>query len=96
MIRNIPNRVKTKDLLEQIQSLGFGESFDYYYMPLDLRAQQNKGYAFINSVDGKTAKEFRERVSGATFEGRHSDKLIDVCSADKQGLHSCTQRGGGG
>jgi RNA recognition motif-containing protein len=87
MLRNIPNRVKTKVVLEKVCSHGFGESFDFFYMPLDINSKQNKGYAFINFPDETVARKFYESVNNTSFEGRTSSKKIHVCTAAAQGLH---------
>jgi hypothetical protein len=85
MLRGIPNRLKVEVLLDRIYSTGFGESFDFFYMPLDTTGRQNKGYAFINFTDEKEAAEFLRRFNGMRFECRASTKEIQVCKADAQG-----------
>merc|ERR1719296_252256 len=35
MIRNIPNRYTQHDLIEELESLGFAETFDFLYAPTD-------------------------------------------------------------
>jgi hypothetical protein len=86
MLRNIPPRVRTEDLLERIRSLGFGQSFDFFYMPLDLKSKKNKGYAFINLTDENVAAEFLKHVNGTRFDDRLSSKEISVCKAAAQGI----------
>jgi hypothetical protein len=87
MLRNLPNRVRSDDVLAKISSLGFEDKFDFFYMPLELKSKQhNKGYAFINLLDEKIAAEFVNRVNDTGFEGRASSKKIHVCRADVQGL----------
>jgi hypothetical protein len=86
MLRNIPNRVKVEDIQDRISSLGFGDTFDFLYMPLDLQSKQNKGYAFINLVNESVAADFAERFNGTRFEGRLSTKEVLVCKATAQGV----------
>jgi hypothetical protein len=86
MLRNIPNRVKVEDIQDRISSLGFGDTFDFLYMPLDLQSKQNKGYAFVNLMNETVAADFQRRFSGVQFEGRLSTKEVLVCKAAAQGV----------
>jgi RNA recognition motif-containing protein len=86
MLRNIPNRVKVEDIQDRICALGFGDAFDFLYMPLDLQSKQNKGYAFVNLINEREAEAFAERFNGAKFEGRLSSKEVQVCKATAQGV----------
>jgi hypothetical protein len=86
MLRNIPNRVKVEAVQARMSALGFGESYDFLYMPLDLQSKQNKGYAFVNLINEEVAMEFVKRVNGTKFEGRLSSKEVHVCKAAAQGV----------
>jgi protein phosphatase 1 regulatory subunit 42 len=46
MVRNIPNRYTREGLLDDINE--FLGTFDFFYLPMDLSAHSNVGYAFIN------------------------------------------------
>lgn len=35
MIRNIPNRYTTEDVLAEIDNRGFYKSYNYFYLPID-------------------------------------------------------------
>ena len=35
MIRNIPNSYTQRELLKELESLGFAKAFDFLYMPVD-------------------------------------------------------------
>merc|ERR1711865_708565 len=48
MVRNIPNRYTREGLIEDLQE--FRGKFDFFYLPMDLSAHSNVGYAFINFV----------------------------------------------
>ena len=37
-------------LQQRMCDLGFGETYDFLYMPFDLQSEQNKGYAFVHAV----------------------------------------------
>jgi hypothetical protein len=69
-----------------IVSIGFEDSIDFLYMPLDMYGKQNKGYAFINFLDSDQGVEFARRIRGKQFEGRESSKKLQVCRAAAQGI----------
>jgi hypothetical protein len=89
MLRNIPNRMKVVDLQQRICDLGFGDTYDFLYVPFDLRSEQNKGYAFVNLVTQSVAMDFAKRFNGTKFDGfngRLSSKEVLVCNAAAQGV----------
>jgi RNA recognition motif-containing protein len=86
MIRNIQIGLMFVDIQKRLCDLGFAETFDFLYMPLDLQSKQNKGYAFVNLINESVATEFAKRFSGIKFEGRLSSKEVHVCKAAAQGL----------
>lgn len=48
MLRNVPLCYSQTLLLTEINRAGFGGSFDYFYIPIDSKKQQHRGFAFIN------------------------------------------------
>merc|ERR1719329_1251202 len=58
MIRNIPNVYSQRDLVAELEALGFcQESFDFLYLPVDNGTKSNVGYAFVNFVSEGFAKQ---------------------------------------
>merc|ERR1719277_2350412 len=68
MIRNIPNRYSQDELIDELEGLGFTDTFDFFYSPIDVGTMGNVGYAFVNFVDAGAAKRCREVLDGYSFE----------------------------
>lgn len=85
MLRNIPNKYCQKALLENINSRGFADSYDFFYMPIDFKNGCSMGYAFINFLDHQCASKFFDAYSGYMLPGK-SSKVCAVNWARVQGL----------
>jgi len=68
MIRNIPNRYSQDELIDELEGLGFSDTFDFFYAPIDVGTMGNVGYAFVNFVDAAAARRCHEVLDGFTFE----------------------------
>mmetsp|Transcript_72805 Transcript_72805/g.189543 ORF Transcript_72805/g.189543 Transcript_72805/m.189543 type:complete len:359 (+) Transcript_72805:102-1178(+) len=91
MVRNIPNRYTQRELIREIEVLGFGESFDFFYAPMDTGTMGNVGYAFVNFVDGTWAERCQQMLSGYTFKKHQKKtrtKVASVSVAHLQGLEA--------
>jgi len=86
MLRNIPNKYMQSTLLEEIDSQGFANKYDFFYLPMDVRNKTNVGYAFINFRAPEDLKGFCERFAGRQFEAHPSQKIATVSPAHVQGL----------
>mmetsp|Transcript_68178 Transcript_68178/g.160474 ORF Transcript_68178/g.160474 Transcript_68178/m.160474 type:complete len:230 (+) Transcript_68178:3-692(+) len=97
MIKNIPCRCSSADVLQAVESLGFAGAYDFFYLPMNRRHKQGLGYAFINFIDKGTAAAFKTAIEGYRFPGRRSPKQVQVAIAQLQGLEeakeyfSCTR-----
>lgn len=90
MIRNIPNRYNQRELIVELEALGFAGTFDFLYVPLDKGTMSNVGYAFVNFVDPVNAERCMEEFQGYRFK-RHrkvSGKIAAVSVAHIQGLEA--------
>ena len=85
MIKNIPCRCRTTEVLRAVDSLGFAGSYDFFYLPTNRRNRQGVGYAFINFIEVGTAARFKDAIWGYRFPGRKSTKKVEVAAAELQG-----------
>lgn len=90
MIRNIPNRYSQRDLIAELEDMGFGGKFNFLYIPLDKGTMANVGYAFVNFIDKEWAAGCMEAFQEHRFK-RHrktSGKIASVSAAHLQGLEA--------
>lgn len=86
MLRNIPNKFDTRSLIEQIHLMGFENTFDFFYLPIDFRNKCNVGYAFLNFRQHSRALEFKRTFSNYRLPAQNSHKICQVCWARVQGF----------
>jgi len=88
MIRNIPNRYTQRELILELEDMGFNGTFDFLYIPLDKGTMSNVGYAFVNFVEPEMAAACMKAFQNYRFK-RHrkiSGKIAAVSVAHIQGL----------
>lgn len=90
MIRNIPNRYTQKELIRELEALGFTGSFDFLYVPIDKITLCNVGYAFVNFVDSSWARRCVETFDNYQFKKYRKvrGKIATVSVAHIQGLEA--------
>lgn len=91
MIRNIPNRYNQRELIKELENLGFAETFDFFYAPIDTGTMGNVGYAFVNFIEQSWAERCCELMSGYTFKKHQHKMRVKVASvsvAHIQGLEA--------
>lgn len=86
MLRNIPNKYTQSTLLQEINEAGFANSYNFFYLPMDVKNGNNVGYAFINFETPEDAERFRKCFADHHFQRYHSRKIGIVCPAHVQGL----------
>jgi len=87
MLRNIPNKYCQKELLEDLELMGFhpARQIDFFYLPVDQETGANLGYAFVNLSSREYARAFLQ-LDGANFSRYATRKVINVGIATVQGL----------
>jgi len=90
MIRNIPNRYTQRELITELEDLGFAGSFNFLYLPLDKGTMANVGYAFVNFLESCWAERCMAVFHDYCFRRhrRHSRKVAAVSVAHIQGLEA--------
>eukprot|EP00427_Karlodinium_veneficum_P037063 CAMPEP_0169281612 /NCGR_PEP_ID=MMETSP1016-20121227/56365_1 /TAXON_ID=342587 /ORGANISM="Karlodinium micrum, Strain CCMP2283" /LENGTH=466 /DNA_ID=CAMNT_0009370279 /DNA_START=61 /DNA_END=1462 /DNA_ORIENTATION=+ len=90
MIRNIPNRYTQRELIVELEDLGFAGTFDFLYVPLDKGTMSNVGYAFVNFVQPEHAEKCIQAFQGYKFKKHRkvSGKIAAVSIAHIQGLEA--------
>eukprot|EP00811_Abedinium_folium_P037105 NODE_9751_length_1401_cov_17.595761.p1 GENE.NODE_9751_length_1401_cov_17.595761~~NODE_9751_length_1401_cov_17.595761.p1 ORF type:complete len:352 (+),score=20.98 NODE_9751_length_1401_cov_17.595761:98-1057(+) len=90
MIRNIPNRYTQRDLVTELDSLGFAGAFDFVYLPVDTGTMANVGYAFVNFVNADRAQCCSEALNNYRFcrYQKTPGKVARVSVAHIQGLEA--------
>eukprot|EP00448_Togula_jolla_P002755 CAMPEP_0170613030 /NCGR_PEP_ID=MMETSP0224-20130122/24049_1 /TAXON_ID=285029 /ORGANISM="Togula jolla, Strain CCCM 725" /LENGTH=272 /DNA_ID=CAMNT_0010938593 /DNA_START=116 /DNA_END=934 /DNA_ORIENTATION=+ len=86
MLRNIPNKYTQNLLLAEVESMGFGDSYNLFYLPMDVKNHLNVGYAFINFLCPSDMLRFTETFTDYTFQHHSSRKVGIVSPAHIQGL----------
>lgn len=90
MIRNMPNRYTQRELMAELEDLGFAGAFDFLYVPVDKGTMSNVGYAFVNFTEHTGAEKCIAAFQNYRFK-RHrkiSGKIAAVSVAHIQGLEA--------
>jgi len=90
MIRNLPNSYAQRDLVRELEALGFAGSFDFVYVPVDKATLRNVGHAFVNFVDSVWASKCMKAFDNYQFKSyrKARRKAAGVSIADIQGLEA--------
>jgi len=91
MIRNIPNHYTQLTMVRELEGLGFQDSYDFLYVPLDKGTNGSVGYCFVNFISPEWAQRCTQVFVGRPFERQRRDrrsKVAVVSIAHLQGLEA--------
>jgi len=91
MLRHIPCRYNQGDMLRELDQIGFVNSYDFFYLPMDMQNKTSVGYAFINFVTPSDAERFFAKMQEYRFQRHPSDKVAEPSWAHIQGLRNNVQ-----
>merc|ERR1711964_764300 len=72
-------------VLQWMNSMGFVNTYDFFYLPIDYKTRCNIGYAFINFINASKAEAFTQAFEGLMLS-QGSSKACKVSPARAQGL----------
>lgn len=75
MIKNIPNKYTIQLLAEEIDK-DHANSYDFLYLPCDIKNNCNVGYGFVNFLDLKGLQSFYARFQGKRWGKFKSEKVL--------------------
>ena len=96
MIRNLPIRITTEILEQQLEQMGLAGKYDLLHIPRDAHKPDcSLGYAFINLRDAAVASQVERAAKGLSWASfSNSEKVCEVEFARLGGL--TLERGDGG
>jgi hypothetical protein len=86
MLRHLPPSCTRDWLVQVLDSQGFGNCYDFVYLPVDFVKWQNFGYAFVNFVSPKEASRSWQHFHGFTTWPRD---IMSSSDSDKSETYIC-------
>jgi len=84
------NQYTQQQVMMELDALGFAESYDFFYAPMDKQTKCTVGYAFVNFLGPDTAARCMRVMPQHPFQrqGGHREKQARVSIAHLQGLEA--------
>lgn len=89
VLRNLPNQLTRKMLLDLLEDEGMGGSFDFVYLPVDFSSNTCLGHAFVNFVSASDAARCWQVFKGFKEWDAPVANVCDVQWSDpRQGIEA--------
>lgn len=90
MVRQIPRPLTQIMFLSEVNRRGFGGSYDFLYLPFDMKKGINVGYGFVSFLDTRSALKFRDAFDGSVLgmQTKPRGKTLRVHPAAVQGYEA--------
>ncbi|CAK0858463.1 unnamed protein product [Prorocentrum cordatum] len=84
---NLPRSLNRDEVMRWLTSSGYGDSYDFLYVPRCLKTNRNKGYMFINFMQEETARQFTAQFDSVATG--HGCAQFTVSLSEHQGIEAC-------
>ncbi|KAJ4483320.1 RNA recognition motif 2-domain-containing protein [Lentinula aciculospora] len=91
MIKNIPNKMTNKDLVQYIAKV-CPRRIDFIYLRIDFKNGCNVGYAFVNFISVEDLVLFAKARLGQKWNMFSSKKVLQMSYADYQGKEALVEK----
>ncbi|PIN07199.1 hypothetical protein CDL12_20234 [Handroanthus impetiginosus] len=101
MIKNIPNKLRRDRMLEFLDQYcnEYSLEYDFLYLPMDFRKEDNLGYAFVNFTSAEAALKFKEILQDYRWDTVKTEKglfkskkICEITWAKIQGKEELVKR----
>ncbi|KAI9510114.1 RNA recognition motif 2-domain-containing protein [Russula earlei] len=91
MIKNIPNKMTDKDLMNFIERV-CTRRIDFFYLRMDFKNGCNVGYAFVNFITVDDLLRFAKARLGVRWNMYASEKVLQMSYANYQGKEALVEK----
>ncbi|EJD02957.1 uncharacterized protein FOMMEDRAFT_123062 [Fomitiporia mediterranea MF3/22] len=91
MIKNIPNKLSDRDLIEFIGRV-CPRKIDFLYLRMDFQNGCNVGYAFVNFIRVEDLLHFARTKLGVKWNMFSSEKVLQMSYANYQGKEALVEK----
>ncbi|THH29630.1 hypothetical protein EUX98_g4565 [Antrodiella citrinella] len=91
MVKNIPNKMTDKDLLDFISKV-CPRRIDFLYLRMDFQNGCNVGYAFVNFITVQDLLHFASTQLGVKWNMYSSEKYLQLSYANYQGKEALVEK----
>ncbi|KAK7685340.1 hypothetical protein QCA50_011704 [Cerrena zonata] len=91
MIKNIPNKMSDRDLLDFIERV-CPRKIDFLYLRMDFQNGCNVGYAFVNFIAVQDLLSFASTQLGVKWNMYSSEKTLQLSYANYQGKEALVEK----